>query len=207
MLIGNLIGLTQRNLKRLLAYSSIAHAGYALLGLLAWESGGSGALLFYLVAYAFMNLGAFAVVSSLERRGEGLMSHELKGLARRRPLVAAAMAWFLLSLAGVPPTAGFVGKLYLFLALIEAGWIKLAVLAVAYSALAAYYYLRVIVVMYMEPEVAADPDLGLPAPEPLSPVRPAGALVLALAAAGVLALGIWPSRLMEILSAAAAALR
>jgi len=209
MLTGNFVALSQRSLKRMLAFSSIAHAGYILVGIAAWGAGGKEAVLFYLAAYGLMNLGAFAVLSSLERQGEGILLYDLSGLAKRRPWTAAAMALFMLSLAGVPATAGFVGKFYLFYAAVQAGWVKLALFAVVYSAVAAYYYLRVIVVMYMHapPKAVADGDAApvLPVPE-FAPPRLAATLVLALTAAGVLVFGLLPSPLLDWVNSAAQSL-
>jgi NADH-quinone oxidoreductase subunit N len=170
MLFGNLLALPQRSVKRMLAYSSIAHAGYLLVGVVSAGAQGAreaalSSLLFYLAAYTATVIGAFAVVGALERRG--LPGDEpadqwdltrLAGLARRRPGLAFAMAVFMLSLAGLPPTAGFVGKLLVFKAAIAAGAYGLAVAGVLTSALGAYYYLRVVVYMYMRaPEGAEEP--------------------------------------------------
>jgi NADH-quinone oxidoreductase subunit N len=163
MLFGNLLALPQRSVKRMLAYSSIAHAGYLLVGVISAAAAGArekalSGLLFYLAAYAATAIGAFAVVGTIERRGaadvEAADSWDLDrfaGLASRRPALAFAMTVFLLSLAGVPPTAGFVGKLYLFQAAVGAQLYGLAVVGVLTSVLGAYYYLRVIVYMYMRP--------------------------------------------------------
>ena len=163
MIFGNLLALPQQSVKRMLAYSSIAHAGYLLVGVISAAAVGArekalSGLLFYLAAYAATAIGAFAVVGALERRGpadvEPADSWDLErfaGLASRRPWLAFAMAVFLLSLAGVPPTAGFVGKLYLFQAAVGAQLYGLAVVGVLTSVLGAYYYLRVIVYMYMRP--------------------------------------------------------
>jgi NADH-quinone oxidoreductase subunit N len=163
MIFGNLLALPQRSVKRMLAYSSIAHAGYLLVGVVstrAVEARGQAlaGLLFYLAAYTATAIGAFAVVGAVERRSRASeeradawdLSH-FSGLARRRPALAFAMAVFLLSLAGVPPTAGFVAKLYLFRAAVGAGLVPLAVAGVLTSILGAFYYLRVLVHMYMKP--------------------------------------------------------
>jgi NADH-quinone oxidoreductase subunit N len=168
MVFGNLLALPQRSVKRMLAYSSIAHAGYLLIGVRALASPGGrekaiSGLLFYLAAYAVTAIGAFAVVGAIERRGaadaEGPDTWDLDrfaGLASRRPALAFAMTVFLFSLAGVPPTAGFVGKLYLFQAAVGAQQYMLAVVGVLTSVLGAYYYLRVIVYMYMRPAEAGE---------------------------------------------------
>jgi NADH-quinone oxidoreductase subunit N len=163
MIFGNLLALPQRSVKRMLAYSSIAHAGYLLVGVVS--AGATGArekalagILFYLAAYSATAIGAFAVVGAIERRGgaddefpDTWDVERFAGLAKRRPALAFAMAVFLLSLAGIPPTAGFVGKLYLFQAAVGAQLYGLAVLGVLTSVLGAYYYLRVVVFMYMRP--------------------------------------------------------
>jgi NADH-quinone oxidoreductase subunit N len=160
MTAGNLIALAQTNLKRMLAYSAIAHAGYLLIGVIvarpAAQNGGASGVLFYLFVYALMNLGAFALVSLVSRSdGENVALDGYAGLARRHPVAAAAMAVFMLSLAGIPPTAGFWGKLYVFEAAIAADHTPLAVIALLNSAVSIYYYLRVVVLMYMrEPEQA-----------------------------------------------------
>ena len=153
MIVGNLGALAQSNVKRMLAYSSVGHAGYILLGVIVAGSGGYGAesFLFYLLAYALTNLGAFAVVIALEQRGEQAWSlDDFNGLFQRRPALAAAMALFMLSLAGVPPTAGFMGKLYVFTAAYEGGLGWLALVGVLTSAVAAFFYLRVIARMFMQ---------------------------------------------------------
>lgn len=161
MLWGNVVAIAQRNIKRMLAYSSIAHAGYLLMALVPFGhpvvvAEASQAALFYLVAYALTNLGAWAVVATLEREaGQGLNLEDYAGLGRKHPALAAALAVFLFSLTGMPPTVGFVGKFYLFRVVVEAGYIGLAVVGVLTSLVSAYYYLRVLVYMYMregEPE-------------------------------------------------------
>jgi NADH-quinone oxidoreductase subunit N len=162
MVVGNLGALGQNNVKRMLAYSSIGHAGYILLGIMVAGEQGADAFLFYLLAYALTNLGAFAVVIALEQRGEAAWSlDDFAGLFQRRPLLALAMALFMLSLAGVPPTAGFMAKFFVFTAAYEAGLGWLAVVGVISSAIAAYFYLRVVVKMFMqEPSRELRPDLG-----------------------------------------------
>jgi NADH-quinone oxidoreductase subunit N len=164
MTLGNLVALTQSNVKRMLAYSSIAHTGYILVGLAAYAGGrmeGLEGLLYYGAAYTFMNLGAFAVVAALQRR-PGVTSHldTFAGLGRREPLLALLLTLFLLSLTGIPPTAGFFAKAYVILAAVQAGGPNtiLAVIAVLNAAMAAFYYLRVVVYMFMrEPTTEAQP--------------------------------------------------
>jgi NADH-quinone oxidoreductase subunit N len=161
MTLGNLLALVQSHMKRLLAYSSIAHAGYLLLGVLALlapnhggDSDAGGGVLFYLVGYCLMNLAAFGVISQLGRRGDDDANRVegYSGLARRQPIAAAVLAVCMLSLAGIPGTVGFMGKFYIFNAVIQAGLVPLAVWGVVNSLLSVYYYLRVIVVMYMQPD-------------------------------------------------------
>lgn len=155
MILGNVIAIAQTNIKRLLAYSSIAHAGYILMAFVPYGNPdvapvSIAAGLFYLVAYAVTNFGAWAVVIALEKsQGRGLEIADYAGLARKQPLLAAAMAIFMLSLIGLPPTIGLVGKFYLFRAVIEGGFYGLAIIGVLTSLISAYYYLRVIVIMYM----------------------------------------------------------
>ena len=169
MIVGNVLAITQSNIKRLLAYSSIAHAGYILMAFVPYGqkdvvSTSVAAGLFYLVAYAITNFGAWAVVIALEKaEGKGLELDDYAGLARKYPALAAAMAIFMLSLTGVPPTLGFVGKFYLFRAAVEGQFYLLAVIGVLTSLISAYYYLRVVVIMYMregEPETVREPWLN-----------------------------------------------
>jgi NADH-quinone oxidoreductase subunit N len=160
MVVGNLSALTQDNIKRLLAFSSVAHAGYMLVGLAAVAAthsvAGSAAVLYYLLAYAFMNIGALTVVTLLSRRAEGELQFERdwSGVARRHPVLGMAMVVLMIALGGLPPTAGFFGKYSLFRAAIDAGLVGLVVIAVLNSAVSVYYYLRVVVAMYMKPERA-----------------------------------------------------
>ena len=150
MIYGNVAALTQDNVKRMLAYSSIAHAGYALMGLVAANAMGAWALLMYMLVYAFMNLGAFGFVILLESKGyAGEEITDYAGLARRHPTAALGMLIFMLALAGIPPTAGFMGKLYLFAAAVEGGYVVLTVIAVIMSAVSLYYYFRIVLQMYM----------------------------------------------------------
>jgi NADH-quinone oxidoreductase subunit N len=162
---GNVAAIVQGNIKRMLAYSSIAHAGYILMalpaaGVRAVAPGAVSAALFYLFAYLFSNLGAWGVVLAVERiEGGGLQIDDYAGLSRRRPGLALAMGLFMLSLTGLPPTVGFVGKFFIFRAALDAGQIGLAVVGVLTSVVSAYYYLRVVVVMYMrsgEPETRSE---------------------------------------------------
>jgi NADH-quinone oxidoreductase subunit N len=206
MTVGNIVALTQVNVKRMLAYSSIAHTGYIMAGLAAYAATddpdvaaqGIEAMLFYLLGYGVMNIAAFAVVAMLQRdprRYGGLGS--FAGLASRAPLHAAAMAILMLSLTGIPPTVGFFAKLYVLLAVVAADLEWLAVVIVLNAALAAFYYLRVIVYMYMR-----DPESD-PAPLDTSPF---GSFALALSVAGVLVLGLFPGAILGLLEVSAASL-
>lgn len=151
MTVGNLAALRQVSLKRMLAYSSIAHAGYILTALVPGTVQGANGALFYLFTYAFMNIGAFAVVIALEKAtGEDLVQRNLSGLGQRWPLLAGAMAVFMFSLSGIPPLAGFFGKFYVFKAAVDGGYAWLAVVGMLNSAIGAYYYLRVTVTMYFD---------------------------------------------------------
>ena len=199
MTVGNVVAIAQSNLKRMLAYSSIAHVGYMLVGIVAGGAGGAGAVLFYLLAYTFTTVGTFGVISLCERATdeEAVEVGDYAGLGRRHPLLALVLTAFLLSLIGIPPLAGFVGKFYLFGAAVRGGYIWLAVIAVLNSAIAAYYYLRVIVYMYMrEPEGAA---------AAWSPSF-AGGLALAIALVGIVLLGVIPAPFADLAVAAVAPL-
>ncbi|UCC65936.1 MAG: NADH-quinone oxidoreductase subunit N, partial [Deltaproteobacteria bacterium] len=154
MTVGNVIALSQANIKRMLAYSSIAHAGYIMVAFVAGNDLGKSSILFYLLAYIFMNIGAFTVVILLGKRGEeNTLITDYAGIGFKYPLLAASMSIFLFSLAGVPPMAGFMAKFYVFSAAVKAQYYWLAVIGVLNSAVAAYYYLRVLIYMYFrEPE-------------------------------------------------------
>jgi len=195
MILGNVVALVQQNIKRMLAYSSIAHAGYVLLALTPGTRDGVQAALVYLAIYTLMNLGAFGVVICLSRQGDrGTRIQGYAGLARRHPLYALVMAVFMFSLAGVPPTGGFIGKFYAFAAAVKAGYVGLAVIGVLMSAVSAYFYLRVLVVMYME---APSPE-GADAQPPSAPLCESpldtGILNISLGfcTLAILLLGIWP---------------
>jgi NADH-quinone oxidoreductase subunit N len=202
MTVGNLSALRQTNLKRMLAYSSIAHAGYILVGVAAGNQAGASAVLFYLFGYAFMNVGAFAVIIAVGRfegnAGRGETLDDFAGLATRKPWLAATMALFMLSLAGMPPLVGFLGKLYVFGAAVEANLIWLAVIGVINSVISAYYYLRVIVVMYMldSGEVEAGPSL----------VSPALQVGVGLASVAIVVVGLWPAPILNLAQLSAMAL-
>ncbi len=189
MTVGNLLAISQSNVKRMLAYSSIAHAGYLLVAMVAGKAGGA-ALLFYLLAYSAMSLGAFAVVIALGRKGEPNEEIErYAGLGFRRPLLALAMAAFMLSLAGVPPLAGFAGKFYVFRAAVAEGYVGLAVIGVLNSVVSAYYYIWIIVTMYMKE--------GTLEPTPLSN-RPYLAFTIGFSFAVTLLFGVFPSLVFAV---------
>ncbi len=190
MIIGNFAALTQTNIKRMLAYSSIAHAGYVMVAIAAHNQIGIAAAMFYLAAYAFMNIGAFAVVTHFSRKGEKFVNIEdLAGLAWKQPVTAALFAIFLLSLIGVPLTGGFFGKFYIFKAALDANLVWLTILGLLNSAVAAYYYLRILVVMYMQ-----EPG---PATISVEPLSPGVSITLWASAVGTLILGIFPSVLLN----------
>jgi NADH-quinone oxidoreductase subunit N len=194
MTIGNLAAVTQSNLKRMLAYSSIAHAGYLMIGIVSGTPRGISAMLIYLAIYAFMQLGAFAVIVMMRR--QDVVGDELKdfsGLHARHPLAAFAMLVFMLSLGGIPPTAGFMGKFWLFSAAIDAQYYGLAVIGVLNSAISLYYYVRVAVFMYLRKETSGS--------EPVS--SPALSLALVVAVVATLGLGVYPRLLFDAAEASA----
>ncbi|MBV9183484.1 MAG: NADH-quinone oxidoreductase subunit N [Acidobacteria bacterium] len=200
MVIGNFAALLQTNVKRLLGYSSIAHAGYVLVALTAGSQIGITAAMFYLASYALMNIGAFAVVSYVAARNERHVKIEdLAGLGRREPATAALLAIFVFSLIGVPLTGGFFGKFYVFQAALNSHLVWLTVLGLVNSAIAAYYYLKIIVAIYMR-----EPNGSL---AELPPPAPSLRIAIWASAVGVLFLGIFPSSLLSFASASAAALR
>jgi NADH-quinone oxidoreductase subunit N len=189
MVAGNVIAVAQSGVKRMLAYSSIAHAGYILSGVVAGNPAGSNGVLFYLMTYTMMNAGAFGVVSLLEKPdGSRLTFDECAGLSRRSPLVAALTAIFMFSLAGVPPFAGFFGKYYVFAGAVEAGYTWLAIVGVLMSVVSAYYYLRLVVLMYFSDG---------PGGSALT-VRPAGLAALIIAAIALIGFGVFPSVLLGL---------
>ena len=203
MIVGNFAALLQTNIKRMLAYSSIAHAGYVMVALSAAPAtpdGGIGAAMFYLAAYALMNIGAFAAVSHISGRGDRATSiDDLAGLGQRQPMMAAMFSIFLLSLIGVPLTGGFFGKFYIFRAALESHLVWLTVIGLLTSAVAAYYYLRVLVVMYMhEPGEAT-----LKIEPPSAGLR----LALILPAIGTLFLGIFPNWVLDFAGRSASLLK
>jgi NADH-quinone oxidoreductase subunit N len=200
MLIGNFAALLQTNVKRMLGYSSIAHAGYVLVALTAASQVGIAAAMFYLASYALMNVGAFAVISHIAARNERFVKIEdLSGLGRRQPVLAGLFALFIFSLIGIPLTGGFFGKFYVFQAALQSKLVWLTVLGLINSAIAAFYYLRIIVAIYMHEPSEATANISAPAP----------GLNIAIwaSAIGVLILGIFPSALLKFASISAAAFR
>jgi NADH-quinone oxidoreductase subunit N len=196
MTLGNIAALVQDNVKRLLAYSSIAHAGYLLVAFAALPNNGIPAAMFYTAAYAAMNVGAFAVVSHFAGAGERYVTVEdYAGLGRRSPLLAATLTIFLLSLIGIPITGGFFAKFYVFSAALQANLVGLTVIGVLNSAVGAYYYLRIIVMMYMREARE---------PAPLGPIPLGVSAALAISALATIYLGILPGRVLEYASQSAA---
>ncbi|MDH5563240.1 MAG: NADH-quinone oxidoreductase subunit N [Nitrospirota bacterium] len=200
--LGNLVAIVQTNVKRMLAYSSIAHAGYALVGVVVagWvgtaadiSSRGVSSLMLYLAIYSFMTLGAFAMVAMLRKGGlEGEEIEDFSGLAKRHKGGAFLMLVFMISLAGIPPTAGFIGKFYLFMAAVNADLAWLAIFGLIFAAISAFYYLRIVMVMYMrEPSPEQERNTRLV-------LSPQVSVVLAFALAGVVLLGIFPGPLVSI---------
>lgn len=195
MLIGNVIAISQTNVKRMLAYSSIAHAGYALLGIIAGGNEGMASVMSYLLIYAFMNIGAFAIVIMLRTEGiEGDEITDYEGLARTHPFISALMLIFMFSLTGIPPTAGFIGKFYLFMAAVHAGYTWLVVVAVIFSVISAYFYLRIVMFMYMK-----EPKTEIA----LSTSTSTG-IALMITAIAVLIIGILPAGVINLARIAAA---
>ncbi|MBI3896429.1 MAG: NADH-quinone oxidoreductase subunit N, partial [Acidobacteria bacterium] len=188
MTLGNLAAISQSNTKRLLGYSAISHVGYLLLGLVAGNETGLKGIAIYLLVYAFMNMGAFAVVVAMRRRDLiGDEIDDMAGLMYKSPTAAVLMMIFLLSLAGIPPTAGFLGKYFIFLSLIETGHNTLAVVAVLYVAVALYYYFRIVAVMFMREPV----DQELPS------ISPGIRLALGVTAAMTLFIGLYPEPFIQ----------
>lgn len=191
MTVGNVVALRQTSVKRMLAYSSIAHAGYLLVGIAAGTSAAFAATGYYLTAYALMNLGAFAVIILLNRGGEGGYRFEdLRGMGFAHPVLGVTLTVFLVSLTGIPPTAGFFGKLYVFSAAIEQGHIALAVIGLLNSAVAAYYYLRVITLLYM-----AKPEGDTAVVQPA-----AYSAALVVSSVLILLIGIFPEQLLNLIT-------
>jgi len=190
MTVGNVVALVQRNMKRMLAYSSIAHAGYILVALTAGGPFGGAAALFYLFGYAFMNIGALGVVIALGRRGESNEDiDDYAGLGFRLPLLGAAMTVFMLSLTGIPPLVGFAGKFYVFTAAVHEGFVALAVIGVLNSVISAAYYIRVVVLMYMTP-ATSEPGRAISRPYLLTSI--------VVSAVATIIIGVFPALWLQL---------
>ncbi|MEO7134050.1 MAG: NADH-quinone oxidoreductase subunit N [Vicinamibacterales bacterium] len=193
MIVGTVVGVAQTSLKRMLAYSSIAHGGYLLAGLVAGNDVGKAAILFYLAAYALTNLGAFGVIAILgsrERANDDLRDYA--GLSHSHPALAALMTFFLLSLGGFPPTAGFIAKWYVFSAAVGSGYYGLAIIGVLSSVVSVFFYLRIVVMMYMTERDARPVPAAVPA------LAMAGLIISLI---GVLYLGVLPTRIIDLAQA------
>jgi NADH-quinone oxidoreductase subunit N len=202
MLVGAILAVVQTDLKRMLGYSAIAHAGYVLIGLISVNASGVGATMFYLLVYAMMSVGAFGVLSHIERRQRrAVRIEDLRGLWRRNPVLTIMLGLFLFSLAGIPGTAGFMAKLAVFRAGLEAGQVFLVVVAVISSVIAAFFYIRVTVAMIMDDEPA---DLASQPPAALTLGAQTG---LALTAAAVIVLGVLPGTVVDLSASAASLVR
>jgi NADH-quinone oxidoreductase subunit N len=193
MIVGNIVAIRQTNIKRMLAYSSIAQAGYIMVGVVAASNLGVSAISFYIFTYLFANMGAFAIVAIIAERTGSEQITDLAGFSKSSPVLAALMAVFILSLAGIPPLAGFLAKYYVFAAAVQAGYTWLVILALLTSVIALYYYANVVRMMYL----SADPN-----PHHIVPSFPAG-LVLALAGIGVILFGLMPEPILKLALAAA----
>jgi len=193
MAVGSILALSQKNIKRMLAYSSIAHAGYAMLGVITGSQEGITSTLNYLIIYGFMNIGAFSIVILL-RQGDNIGENleDYTGLAKTHPLISTLMLIFMFSLTGIPPTAGFMAKFYVFMEAIYAGYIQLVIIAVIFSVVSAFFYLRVVIYMFMkEPrgETALSMSKGL-------------AIALVITASAVVVIGVFPSFLLDYIRSA-----
>ncbi|MCZ6873340.1 MAG: NADH-quinone oxidoreductase subunit N [bacterium] len=192
MLVGNLMALAQRSVKRMLAYSSIAHAGYAFVALASYNALGASSILYYLMAYSLMSLGSFTVLMAVTKAGEQHYAlRNFTGLGSTNPCLAGVMALFMFALAGFPPTAGFTGKFYLFSAAVQAGYYKLAILGMLTSVVSVFYYARIVIAMYMQ---APDGEANV------ADLSPTVIATLAITVLGVLYMGIFPGALMRLAS-------
>ncbi len=194
MTVGNLLAIYQKNIKRMLAYSSIAHAGYVLIALTVGGEGAVSAAIFYLFAYTFFNLGGFAVVTMIDSRsGSKALISEMRGLAGRYPFLAVLLGLFMFALAGFPPTAGFFGKFYIFSEAVKNNYIPLVIIAIMNSFVSVYYYLRVVWISFFE---KSDTEF-----KPIF-YHPAVVLVLIITAVGTLAIGLFPQYWLQLARAA-----
>ena len=189
MIVGNLIAISQTSVKRMLAYSSIAHAGYILTGIVAANTYGAKGVLFYLIAYTVMNIGAFGVLSIFESSDrQNLTFDDYSGLSSRKPIIAGLMALFMFSLSGIPPFAGFFGKYYVFAGAVQAGYTWLAIIGVLMSVVSLYYYLRLVVVMYFKEQALISE----------APVSKLSIAALIISAVAVVEFGIFPSTVLSL---------
>jgi NADH-quinone oxidoreductase subunit N len=196
MALGAIAAIAQDNIKRLMAYSSIGHIGYALIGLAVGDAMGARGTLFYMAVYLFMNVGAFACILSMRRDGRQVTKiSELAGLSRNNPMMAAVLALFMFSMAGIPPAAGFLGKLFVFWAAVDAGLYTLAVLGVVASVIGAFYYLRIIKIMYFDEPA-----------EPFDRVEPVMKAILVVTGLFTLLFFVYPQPLLDAAEVAAKAL-
>ena len=196
MVVGNVLAIAQNNVKRMLAYSSVAHAGYVLVGLSAGSAAGYSGAIYYMLVYTLMNIGAFGVMALLEwdgKEGREQTLDSLAGVGLRKPLLGWTMVFFMFSLAGFPPLGGFMGKVAVFAPAVEAGMVWLAIAGVLASAISAYYYLRVLVVFFMKSEE----EVRVPVASNAFPVPTSSAVTLVICALGLLALGVYP-QLLEL---------
>jgi len=192
MFVGNLGAIMQTNIKRLLAFSSVAHVGYLIIAIIAKNSLSSSSLMFYMLTYAFMIFGTFGIIILVGQKGEeNLELENYSGLAYKHPVIALTMTIFLLSLGGLPPLAGFVAKFYIFSAALKEGYLALVIIAVLNSAISFYYYLKVIVFMYMK-EPVKEFNLNL---------TPMTLLVIAISVFGTIQLGIFPDPIIALAEA------
>ncbi len=188
MLIGNISALTQKSVKRMLAYSSVAHAGYLLMGIVANTPDGRSGIVFYATAYMFMQIGAFLIVSVLERENKYLEISDYVGLSKSNPVIASMMALFMFSLAGIPPMAGFFGKYYLFMAAMDAGYLWLTIVAVISSIISMYFYIGLVLNMFFKESDAEQEKVS---------TGMAG-IALAISTFGVILFGIYPSLIIDL---------
>lgn len=191
MLFGSIVAIAQDDIKRMLAYSSISHAGYLIIGLAAGNQDGAAGIIFYLAAYTFMNLGAFGIIAMIEGEEETNLSiSSYAGLSSRKPLLAALMSLFMFSLAGIPPFAGFFGKYYIFIAAVKADLTWLAILGVISSAISVYFYLRIVVLMYFK-EATAEFSFSN---------SRTGLIAVVLASILIIILGIFPGSVLQLIT-------
>ena len=191
MLFGSIVAIAQEDIKRMLAYSSISHAGYLTIGLAAGNPDGAAGIIFYLAAYTFMNLGAFGIISMVEGENESnLTISSYAGLGSRKPLLAALLALFMFSLAGIPPFAGFFGKYYVFMSAIKSNLTWLAIVGVISSAISVYFYLRIVVLIYFK---ESDDEISFSASKP-------GLYAVVIASILVLLLGIFPGSILQLIT-------